>query len=81
MAKRWTGYEKASFWVGIALLFIAILGLLFSRPTHQSGNATTKGQNSPAVTGDNNKIEITPLPNSKNTEPEVPKAPNTKEKP
>jgi hypothetical protein len=58
MAKRWTSYEKASFWVGILVLVVAILAWVTTRPTRQSGNATTTGPNSPAVTGDNNKTEI-----------------------
>jgi hypothetical protein len=66
MAKRWTSYEKASFWVGIVVLVVAILAWVTTRPTHQSGNATTTGPNSPAVTGDNNKTEIS-LPSDSKT--------------
>ena len=77
MRKRWTSFEKASFWVSLLVLFIAILAWVTTRPTHQSGNATTTGPNSPATTGDNNKIEIknsTPPPGSKTKDEKAPKA-------
>jgi len=84
MGKRWTSYEKASFWVGVFVLFVALLAWVTTRPTHQSGNATTIGPNSPATTGDNNKTEIndgTPPLDSKTKDEEAPKASGSEDKP
>jgi len=81
MGKQW--YKKAMFWVAVLTLIVAILGFLGTRPTHQSGSAATTGPNSPAVSGDNNKIEINqgaPSPDSKKNEKEAPKPPNDKGK-
>ncbi|MGC2830252.1 MAG: hypothetical protein WB994_11480 [Candidatus Acidiferrum sp.] len=83
MRKQWTSYEKASFWIGILVLLVAILAWVTTRPTHQSGNATTTGPNSPATTGDNNKIQVdggTTPPDSKAKDKEAPKG-SAKDKP
>ncbi len=68
MARKWSSFEKFSAILAALVLIVAILAWVTTRPTHQSGNATTTGPNSPATTGDNNKTEIndgTPQPDSK----------------